>query len=121
MLHLPLLRARRLDGARVLTVADVPNPYRGRAGVQPRFARALNKLLAWRLTEYARVVQLDADNLFLRNVDELFACGDFCAVFINPCIFHTGLMVLKVQLLPSNRPIFVRIVVYLSRSPTEKN
>ncbi|GAQ84466.1 glycosyl transferase family 8 [Klebsormidium nitens] len=86
------------EGARVLSVADVPNPYRGRAGVQPRFARALNKLLAWRLTEYARVVQLDADNLFLRNVDELFACGDFCAVFINPCIFHTGLMVLKPSL-----------------------
>ncbi|KAH7331601.1 hypothetical protein KP509_20G042400 [Ceratopteris richardii] len=38
---------------------------------------------------------LDADNIFLRNTDELFQCGQFCAVFINPCIFHTGLFVLE--------------------------
>lgn len=40
---------------------------------------------------------LDADNLFLQNTDELFQCGQFCAVFINPCIFHTGLFVLQVS------------------------
>lgn len=40
---------------------------------------------------------LDADNLFLRKTDELFQCGQFCAVFINPCIFHTGLFVLQVE------------------------
>ncbi|CAM0903454.1 unnamed protein product [Alopecurus aequalis] len=38
---------------------------------------------------------LDSDNMFLQNTDELFQCGQFCAVFINPCIFHTGLFVLK--------------------------
>ncbi|KAK5813139.1 Glycogenin-2 [Gossypium arboreum] len=36
-----------------------------------------------------------ADNLFLHKTDELFQCGQFCAVFINPCIFHTGLFVLQ--------------------------
>lgn len=46
--------------------------------------------------DYDRVVMLDADNLFLQNTDELFQCGQFCAVFINPCIFHTGLFVLQV-------------------------
>lgn len=45
--------------------------------------------------EYDRVVMLDADNLFLRNPDELFQCGQFCAAFINPCVFHTGLFVLQ--------------------------
>jgi hypothetical protein len=50
------------------------------------------------LTEYERVVLLDADNLALRNMDELFLCGEFCAVFLNPCIFHTGLVVLKPSL-----------------------
>ncbi|KAE8712945.1 putative glucuronosyltransferase PGSIP7 [Hibiscus syriacus] len=29
------------------------------------------------------------------KTDELFQCGQFCAVFINPCIFHTGLFVLQ--------------------------
>ncbi|KAJ7952501.1 Nucleotide-diphospho-sugar transferases superfamily protein [Quillaja saponaria] len=30
-----------------------------------------------------------------KKTDELFQCGRFCAVFINPCIFHTGLFVLQ--------------------------
>jgi hypothetical protein len=38
---------------------------------------------------------LDADNVLIRNADELFLCGDFCAVFMNPCHFHTGLLVIK--------------------------
>ncbi|CAI9095811.1 OLC1v1031832C1 [Oldenlandia corymbosa var. corymbosa] len=55
----------------------------------------MNKLYAWSLVDYERVIMLDADNLFLQKTDELFQCGQFCAVFINPCIFHTGLFVLQ--------------------------
>eukprot|EP00898_Chlorokybus_atmophyticus_P007894 jgi/Chlat1/8105/Chrsp75S07598 len=62
----------------------------------PRFVHAM-KLWAWGLTEYKRVL-LDADNLFLRDVDKLFKCGDCCSSFINPCILHMGLVVLA----PSN-------------------
>lgn len=62
-----------------------------------RFKLTLNKLYAWNLVDYDRVVMLDADNLFLQKTDELFQCGQFCAVFINPCIFHTGLFVLQVK------------------------
>ncbi|MCO5608705.1 hypothetical protein L7F22_062919 [Adiantum nelumboides] len=80
---------------RVVSVDDIPNPYRGQADFDPRFLSTLNKLYAWSLTDYERVVMLDADNIFLRNTDELFQCGQFCAVFINPCIFHTGLFVLE--------------------------
>ncbi|GLJ54152.1 hypothetical protein SUGI_1160270 [Cryptomeria japonica] len=47
------------------------------------------------LVEYERVVMLDADNIFLQKTDELFHCGQFCAIFINPCILHTGLFVLQ--------------------------
>ncbi|RRT48652.1 hypothetical protein B296_00046394 [Ensete ventricosum] len=47
------------------------------------------------LVSYDRVVMLDSDNIFLQRTDELFQCGQFCAVFINPCIFHTGLFVLQ--------------------------
>eukprot|EP01105_Mastigella_eilhardi_P026060 TRINITY_DN733_c0_g1_i1.p1 TRINITY_DN733_c0_g1~~TRINITY_DN733_c0_g1_i1.p1 ORF type:complete len:406 (+),score=76.63 TRINITY_DN733_c0_g1_i1:389-1606(+) len=59
-----------------------------------RFKNTLNKLHAWSLGEYERVVMLDADVLFLANADELFKCGNFCATFINPCIFHTGVLVI---------------------------
>ncbi|MBA0646573.1 hypothetical protein Goklo_014528 [Gossypium klotzschianum] len=88
-LDVPLLWLRALeeeeeDGAKVLRVENVNDPYKG----QQRFKLTLNKLYAWRLVDYDGVVMLDADNLFLHKTDELFQYGQFCAVFINPCIFH---------------------------------
>ncbi|KAF6141686.1 hypothetical protein GIB67_001238 [Kingdonia uniflora] len=83
------------DGAKVVRVENLENPYVKQYGFNNRFKLTLNKLYAWSLVEYERVVMLDADNLFLQNTDELFQCGQFCAAFINPCIFHTGLFVLQ--------------------------
>ncbi|KAJ6809194.1 putative glucuronosyltransferase PGSIP8 [Iris pallida] len=83
------------DGVKVVTVKNLKNPYEKQGNFNTRFKLTLNKLYAWRLTDYDRVVMLDSDNLFLQNTDELFQCGQFCAVFINPCIFHTGLFVLQ--------------------------
>ncbi|MQM05814.1 hypothetical protein Taro_038627 [Colocasia esculenta] len=83
------------DGVKVVTVENVRNPYEKQGNFNRRFKLTLNKLYAWSLVEYDRVVMLDSDNIFLRRTDELFQCGQFCAVFINPCIFHTGLFVLQ--------------------------
>ncbi|GKU95555.1 hypothetical protein SLEP1_g8900 [Rubroshorea leprosula] len=83
------------DGARVVRVENLNNPYKDQANFNRRFKLTLNKLYAWNLVDYDRVVMLDSDNLFLQKTDELFQCGQFCAVFINPCIFHTGLFVLQ--------------------------
>ncbi|KAG2239056.1 hypothetical protein Bca52824_089916 [Brassica carinata] len=83
------------DGAKVVRVENLENPYMKQTNFDNRFKLSLNKLYAWSLSNYDRVVMLDADNLFLKNTDELFQCGSFCAVFINPCIFHTGLFVLQ--------------------------
>ncbi|GLJ54167.1 hypothetical protein SUGI_1160800 [Cryptomeria japonica] len=83
------------DGARVVYVDNIDNPYKNQTDFDKRFALSLNKLYAWSLVEYERVVMLDADNIFLQKTDELFQCGQFCAAFINPCIFHTGLFVLQ--------------------------
>eukprot|EP00249_Psilotum_nudum_P019939 c27485_g5_i1 orf=324-1289(+) len=88
-------RTLRNEGIRVVSVDNIPNPYRHQSNFDPRFLLTLNKLYAWSLVDYKRVVMLDADNLFLKNTDELFQCGQFCATFINPCIFHTGLFVLE--------------------------
>ncbi|KAF5755253.1 putative glycogenin glucosyltransferase [Helianthus annuus] len=82
------------DGAKVVRVENLNNPYISDTS-HDRFKLTLNKLYAWSLVEYERVVMLDADNLFLQKTDELFQCGQFCAVFINPCVFHTGLFVLE--------------------------
>ncbi|XXG66473.1 hypothetical protein AAC387_Pa06g0037 [Persea americana] len=86
------------DGAKVVMVKNMENPYKKQANFDNRFKLTLNKLYAWSLIDYDRVVMLDSDNLFLQNTDELFQCGQFCAVFINPCIFHTGLFVLQPSL-----------------------
>ncbi|XP_028068333.1 putative glucuronosyltransferase PGSIP8 [Camellia sinensis] len=83
------------DGAKVMSVENLNNPYKNQRNFDRRFKLTLNKLYAWKLVDYDRVVMLDSDNLFLQKTDELFQCGQFCAVFINPCIFHTGLFVLE--------------------------
>jgi hypothetical protein len=80
---------------KVVSVDNLKNPYEKQENFNMRFKLTLNKLYAWSLVSYERVVMLDSDNIFLQNTDELFQCGRFCAVFINPCIFHTGLFVLK--------------------------
>ena len=85
------------DGAKVVRVENLNNPYKDQPNFDRRFKLTLNKLYAWSLVDYDRVIMLDADNLFLQKTDELFQCGKFCAVFINPCIFHTGLFVLQVN------------------------
>ncbi|EOA15800.1 hypothetical protein CARUB_v10007263mg [Capsella rubella] len=83
------------DGAQVVRVENLENPYKKQTNFDNRFKLSLNKLYAWSLSDYDRVIMLDVDNVFLKNTDELFQCGQFCAVFINPCIFHTGLFVLQ--------------------------
>lgn len=89
----------RNDGALVMEVPNLVNPYKAHAGETQRylarFEFTLNKLYMWNLTQYERVVYLDADNIALGNLDELFNCGHFCVVFMNPCNFHTGLLVIK--------------------------
>ncbi|KAF4353084.1 hypothetical protein F8388_016929 [Cannabis sativa] len=83
------------DGAKVMRVENLNNPYKKQSNFDWRFMLTMNKIYVWSLVEYERVVMLDSDNIFLQNTDELFQCGQFCAVFINPCIFHTGLFVLQ--------------------------
>jgi hypothetical protein len=86
-------------------VDDIPNPFKD--SVKPRFLHALNKLHLWRMTRYERVVYLDSDNIVTHNMDELFGCGRFCVVYMNPCHFHTGLIVVKPDLDEYDRLISV--------------
>lgn len=83
----------RSIGCRVIDVTNIDNPFLGGTLRNKGFIYTLNKLHVWNLLEYERVVYLDADNVLIRNADELFLCGHLCAVFMNPCHFHTGLLV----------------------------
>jgi hypothetical protein len=75
-------------------VENIDNPFtHGLA----RFKYAFNKLQLWNMTQYERVVYFDADNVVtnIAKMEELFQCGHFCVVYMNPCHFHTGLLVVK--------------------------
>ena len=98
----PTTRAQLLaDGVKLITVSNIQNPFKGetsekrRRTYRPRFEFTFNKLYLWNLTQYERVVYLDSDNIVLSNPDELFMCGSFCVVYMNPLLFHTGLMVVQ--------------------------
>ena len=80
-------------GCKIQMLDNIKNPYAHNL-TNPNFLYTLNKLHIWNLVEYDSIVYLDADNLILRNADELFTCPNMCAVFMNPCHFHTGLMVI---------------------------
>ncbi|GKA88884.1 putative glucuronosyltransferase PGSIP8 [Tanacetum coccineum] len=76
---LPTCNIEEEDGAKVVRVENLKNPYMSDDN-HDRFKLTLNKLYAWSLVEYDRIIMLDADNIFLQNTDELFQCGQFCAV-----------------------------------------
>ncbi len=68
----------------------------GAAPLFPRFDTVFAKLRAWQLTEFDKVVLLDADTLVLQNIDELFLRPYFAAApdFLMPDRFNSGVLVL---------------------------
>lgn len=78
------------DGWKVKRVEEARNP--NDQYIQ-RLHGVYTKLEIFRLTEYHRVVYLDADTTILENVDELFLCGPFCAVMRHSELINTGVIV----------------------------
>jgi glycogenin len=78
-------------------VKPIPNPHPERGLLFARFGNVFTKLHVWRLSEYERVVFLDADTIVVQNVDELFERPDFAAApdFFVPDRFNSGVMVLR--------------------------
>lgn len=79
----------------------------------PRFDDVFAKLRAWQLTEFDKVVLLDADTLVLQNIDDLFARPYFAAApdFLMPDRFNSGVLVLD----PSER-VFAQMLVQLDHA-----
>ena len=57
-----------------------------------------SKFRLWQLTDYDKVVFIDADLLVLRNIDILFSLPEITATGNNASLFNSGVMVLE----PSN-------------------
>ncbi|XP_024319141.1 UDP-glucuronate:xylan alpha-glucuronosyltransferase 2 isoform X2 [Brachypodium distachyon] len=76
-------------------------PRRIRRIRNPRAARGTyneynySKFRLWQLTEYARVVFVDADILVLRSLDALFGFPQLTAVGNDGSLFNSGIMVIE--------------------------
>ena len=81
-----------LDGWIVKSVTTIDNPYEGASRY---FKDIMTKLHIWRLTEYYRVVYLDADTLALQNIDCMFRCGNFCMIYRHADHFNGGVLVVS--------------------------
>ena len=110
----PRTRARLQDLG--WTVRDVaPLHSAGAQPLYPRFDSVFAKLRAWQLTEFDKVVLLDADTLVLQNIDDLFERPHFAAApdFLMPDRFNSGVLVLE----PSAKT-FAAMVKSVDTAPT---
>lgn len=86
------------QGWLIRPVAPIDNPCAATNLLYPRFARVFTKLRAWELTEYDRVIFIDADAVVRHNIDALFERpGPIAAApdFFMPDQFNSGAMVLR--------------------------
>ncbi|TKY61356.1 Inositol phosphorylceramide glucuronosyltransferase 1 [Spatholobus suberectus] len=82
----------RADGWIVEMISLLANPNR----VRPkRFWGVYTKLKIFNMTNYKKVVYLDADTIVVKNIDDLFKCGKFCANLKHSERLNSGVMVVE--------------------------
>ncbi|KAK7269164.1 hypothetical protein RIF29_21880 [Crotalaria pallida] len=82
----------KADGWIVEKITLLANPNQ----VRPkRFWGVYTKLKIFNMTDYKKVVYLDADTIVVKNVEELFKCGKFCANLKHSERLNSGVMVLE--------------------------
>lgn len=80
---------------------------------------SFNMLQLWKMVGYRRVVWIDPTAIVIKNIDNLFKCGNFCAVFQVSNYFSTTVMVVKPsvvelgRILTWNRPGSQKLTVRL--------
>jgi len=84
------------QGWLVREINPIPNP-KPSSQMLPRFSAAYTKLRAWQLTDFDKVVLLDADTIVMKNVDDLFDRPELSAGpdFFLPDRFNSGVMVIE--------------------------
>ncbi|XP_071732566.1 inositol phosphorylceramide glucuronosyltransferase 1 [Rutidosis leptorrhynchoides] len=82
----------KADGWIVTPITLLENPNQ----VRPtRFWGVYTKLKIFNMTDYKKVVYLDADTIVVKNIDELFKCGKFCANLKHSERLNSGVMVVE--------------------------
>ncbi|KAG1462734.1 hypothetical protein G6F55_002801 [Rhizopus delemar] len=92
----PIVR-RRLEhlGAKIINVNQVKYPWESASARRKGFNKACrySKLNLWNLTQYKKVVFLDADTMVVRSIDDLFDYPQFSAVVDIGGVMNTGVFV----------------------------
>nr|XP_043613093.1 inositol phosphorylceramide glucuronosyltransferase 1-like [Erigeron canadensis] len=82
----------KADGWIVTPISLLNNPNQ----VRPtRFWGVYTKLKIFNMTDYKKVVYLDADTIVVKNIDDLFKCGKFCANLKHSERLNSGVMVVE--------------------------
>ncbi|KAG9135905.1 hypothetical protein Leryth_002609 [Lithospermum erythrorhizon] len=80
------------DGWIVEKISLLANPN----SIRPtRFWGVYTKLKIFNMTNYKKVVYLDADTLVVKNIDDLFKCGKFCANLKHSERLNSGVLVVE--------------------------
>ncbi|KAK9691717.1 hypothetical protein RND81_09G214200 [Saponaria officinalis] len=80
------------DGWIVEMISLLENPNQ----VRPtRFWGVYTKLKIFNMTNYKKVVYLDADTIVIQNIDDLFKCGKFCANLKHSERLNSGVLVVE--------------------------
>ncbi|XP_062144687.1 inositol phosphorylceramide glucuronosyltransferase 1 isoform X2 [Alnus glutinosa] len=80
------------DGWIVEKISLLANPNQ----VRPkRFWGVYTKLKIFNMTKYKTVVYLDADTIVVKNIEDLFKCGKFCANLKHSERLNSGVMVVE--------------------------
>lgn len=80
------------DGWRVERIDLLKNPNSKRPA---RFWGVYTKLRIFNMTDYKKVVYLDADTIVLQSIEDLFACQGFCANLKHSERLNSGVMVVE--------------------------
>ncbi|XP_010558734.1 PREDICTED: inositol phosphorylceramide glucuronosyltransferase 1 [Tarenaya hassleriana] len=82
----------KADGWKVEKISLLENPNQ----VHPkRFWGVYTKLKIFNMTEYTKVVYLDADTIVVKNIEDLFKCSKFCANLKHSERLNSGVMVVE--------------------------
>ncbi|CDY58112.1 BnaA02g35140D [Brassica napus] len=82
----------KADGWKVERISLLANPNQ----VHPtRFWGVYTKLKIFNMTDYNKVVYLDADTIVVKNIDDLFKCSKFCANLKHSERLNSGVMVVE--------------------------
>jgi lipopolysaccharide biosynthesis glycosyltransferase len=112
----PATRTRlAAEGWTLRDIEPVKNPTPALQQLFPRFEGTFAKLRAWELTDFDKVVLLDADMVVLRSIDDLFDRPELAAApdFMRPDRFNSGALVLE----PS-RDKLARMLQKLAEAPS---